>query len=67
MSERLKPCPFECDAVNPPFVQTDDTLHYARHAVQCDRCGASGPRCQTQRQAILAWNARTPTNPGEMK
>lgn len=59
--EGLLPCPYDCAPVNPPFVMTDDI---PRHYVLCDSCGARGPRCQTKRQAIAAWNARTPSPSG---
>ena len=55
MTEDLKPCRF-CGARNTHHSSNG----VANHFVECDECGASGPACETEDEAIAAWNQRTP-------
>lgn len=49
----LKPCPF-CDNPNP------NTIEYAEQfAIECPECQCATRLCDTEQEAIYAWNRRT--------
>lgn len=59
MTDTLKPCPFcgthetsegDCVGVN--------NLNDLTFWVSCSKCGADGPREETEAEAIAAWNRR---------
>lgn len=58
MPEELKPCPF-CGSnfiFGGPFqIGRGGPLHYA---YKCADCFAEGPICDTEEEAISAWNRR---------
>ena len=57
MSEKLKPCPF-CGGDAKMYNDCDTFLGY----VYCPKCrGRAGYECQTNDEAIAAWNKRTNT------
>lgn len=66
-AETPKPCPFKCGHGIPPVVSgyclgsaeelQTDTDKWA-YTVRCS-CGAQGPECGIQVEAITAWNTRT--------
>ncbi|MCY1166935.1 restriction alleviation protein, Lar family [compost metagenome] len=60
-----KSCPF-CGWV---YVDVKSQQHYGLwHWAQCCNCGARGPRVESRRAALTAWNKTLPrTMPGEPK
>ncbi len=50
MSQDLKPCPF-CGSSDVDMFQV---------SIMCTPCAAEGPTANTTKEAIAAWNRRTP-------
>lgn len=57
----LLPCPF-CRGENTRHFNSPDELGRPSHGIQCANgdCWISGPQCETEEQAIAAWNRRVP-------
>ena len=53
MSELL-PCPF-CNYTHPVVVED---RYSGDHIVECNRCLAVGPLCETKEEALQYWNKR---------
>ena len=55
-SVKLKPCPFCGEKPRPAATgfYPDPPVYY----IYCDGCGASGRMCNTEKEAIAAWNRR---------
>lgn len=59
--EEIKRCPFCNGKANMHYVSAsfdDDDMVYEYVAVICVDCGAMGPKCQTEEEAIEMWNRR---------
>lgn len=57
MPSELKPCPFCGGQKITPFTG-DGAEGVGRCAAFCDCCNAEGPHCDTEAEAIIAWNQR---------
>ena len=59
MSEKLRPCPNPwCKTNRPQRIRTELTFAgVVRSRVECT-CGVKGPRCDTEEEAVAAWNHR---------
>ncbi len=57
MPSELKPCPFCGGQKITPFTG-DGAEGIGRCATFCDWCNAEGPHCDTEAEAIAAWNQR---------
>ena len=58
----IKPCPF-CDCE----ITTTDELSEGSWVVICRVCDACGPVAQTEKLAILSWNARGGKSNGDQE
>lgn len=55
----LKPCPW-CLERGHPVPRISAAGRPILHYVECARCEATGPACNTEAEAITAWNRRAP-------
>ena len=58
----LKPCPFCCiddEITRHIFTEKNDYSGWKEYFIHCGICGAQGPRANTRKQAIDAWNKRS--------
>lgn len=54
MSAEVKKCPF-CKGQPTPWVMENS---FGNRYVNCETCNAQGPACDSDEQAITAWNRR---------
>jgi len=57
MTEELKPCPFCGEDAEIPDYRTSG-LRTVEWFIQCQRCPAVIECCDTEKEAVKAWNAR---------
>ena len=58
--DQLNPCPF-CKDGGKPYVLTGKCYTFENgigSMVECEKCLSSGPLCNTEEEAIAAWNKR---------
>lgn len=60
-TEELLACPFGCARPDCLHCGTDNIDGGQRHQVWCNYCGMTGPHCDTEAEAITAWNRRADT------